>query len=77
MADALPAKGQDIRVCVIDNPHTMRREAWRNGQEIGSLSLPLMLTRGFCGHKHMPFYFNVGPWRDGAVYGDATALVEV
>lgn len=72
----MTAKEQDIRVCILDNPYTMRREAYRNGREIGSLSLTLMLTRGFRGYRFMPFYFNVGPWRDGAVYGDATALVE-
>jgi hypothetical protein len=65
----------DAVVCVLDNPATMCREAWRNGQMIAHISATLLLTKGFNGFKTMPFMLNCGrDFKPGRIYGDSSAL---
>lgn len=60
--------------CVFDNPATMCREAYTDGRLIAHLSLAVMETKGFTGHRSIPFYLNIGRWKTGRVVGDRAAL---
>jgi len=59
---------------VYDNPITMAREAWVDGQLVASISLKLMYIRGFNGFPELPFMLNCGPWEEGKSRGDSEAV---
>ena len=64
-----------MKVCIYDNPATMAREAWQDGGMIGHTQAKLLLSAEFHGYSTWPFIFNVGPWEQGMVYGDETAML--
>ena len=65
----------DARVCVYDNPETMRREAWRDGKLVCFATADLLLSKGFKGDDKFDFRLNCGPWKKGAFWvGGETAM---
>lgn len=64
-------------VCTYDNPATMSRECWKDGELLCSYSWRLL--QPFAKHP-IPrelFFFgaNVGPWEKGIRLGDAKAML--
>lgn len=66
-----------METCTFDNPIYMCREVWRDGKLEASISLNLMYSKGFNGHRTMHMGLNVGKdFIAGKVYGDNIALIE-
>jgi hypothetical protein len=63
-----------MKVCVYDSPVTMAREMWKDGKLDASITLELMSSVGFRGHRVMRFPLNCGPWETGRVLGDPEAM---
>lgn len=70
-----------MEVCALDNPNTMRREAWQDGKLVASIDAMLLENRGFSGHPDLPFQLNYkspsgGIWLAGQYYGNLNAIAE-
>jgi hypothetical protein len=69
------APASEVHTCTIDNPATMCREGWVNGQLRFSYSVDLFAQ----GHWPPParrFHMgaNVGDWKTGQIFGDVAAM---
>lgn len=68
------------KVCTFDNPATMRRECWQDGQIVWSCdALALHLKPPPGETQPIPrdrFFFgaNIGPWKKGQKVGDPEAI---
>lgn len=73
-----------MTVCTIDNPNTMARECWQDGRLLCSYSVLLFMRKSARDPRKsawddLPaeqrfFGANVGPWKDGQIFGDAGAM---
>lgn len=64
-----------MAVCVIDNPATMHREAWKDGVILSSVSAIMLMSVDFSGHKSFDFRLNCGDWKSGFIHvGDVSAM---
>ena len=60
-----------MAVCTYDNPATMCRECWQDGELLHSYSLALMEQKG---PKYFFFGANIGAWKKGQMVGDSAAI---
>lgn len=63
-----------MSVATYDNPDTMQREAWQDGDLVASVSAAQLCEKGFKGHPNLFFGLNVGPWSPGQLVGERAAL---
>ena len=61
-----------MKTAVYDNPATMQREAWRDGEVIASVTAKWLCEAQ--DGKFLPFMLNIGPWRKGQVFGNPLAI---
>lgn len=64
------------RVCTYDNPSTMARECWQDGEIICHYSytlLPPFATEPIPA-EYFFFGANIGPWKVGQLVGDSPAI---
>ena len=64
-----------MSVCTYDNPDSMARECWQDGELICSYQASLLMRDPF----PLPpeaFFFgaNIGPWETGQLHGDPKAI---
>lgn len=71
MTDFVP-----LAVCVYDNPATMQREAWQDGELLYAYSMQLLtlMEGGQAPWVKIFFGANVGPWRSGQIVGESRAI---
>jgi len=72
-----------MTTCVYDNPDTMARECYRDGQLVCHYTAALLL-RKLSPWENQPvpgkyFFFgaNIGPWKAGQLVGDRAAMNKV
>lgn len=64
-----------MNVCQYDNPDTMCRELWQDGEMIAHLSCQLLAMKpAFKGAKYLHFGFDASNWKTGRILGDREAL---
>jgi len=65
-----------VSFLVYDNPTTMSREAWQDGELVVAYTARLLLDRSFPDFPPDRFFFgvNIGPWVKGAWNGDPSAM---
>ena len=59
---------------VFDNPATMVREAWIDGELRGHITAVALCSTGFRGGEWFPLYFNCGEWQPPRIWGDQHAI---
>jgi hypothetical protein len=62
------------KVCVYDNPGTMRRECWRDGRLLCFYTAALIESRQSIPPEFLFFGANIGRWREGQYRGDLDAM---
>lgn len=68
-----------MKVCVYDNPATMRREAWIDGFMHSSAAMSLIESKGFKISDisgKVAWIIHDGPFNPGEIDGDPEALKE-
>jgi hypothetical protein len=60
-----------MKVCVYDNPDTMARECWRDGEIILQYSSSFLLQRV---QPKINFIANIGDWKVGQMIGTKEAI---
>ena len=67
-----------VRTCVYDNPVTMSRECWSDGNLVARYHF--VLLEPFAKQKipEYRFFFgaNIGPWNAGQIVGDKSARLK-
>lgn len=63
-----------MSVATFDNPATMARELWQDGNFLGHTTAAQLCIKGFRGFSDCHFGFNVGPWKEGQIVGDEQAI---
>jgi len=64
-----------MNVCTYDNPDTMCRECWQDGQLLVHYSAELlMMGPNAIRSEYYFFGANVGPWKTGQMIGDIEAM---
>lgn len=61
-------------VCVYDNPSTMSRECWQDGQLIRAYQMQLFFLKDWIPQEHLFFGANIGDWDEGQLVGDRKAM---
>lgn len=69
-------KSRDVKLCTFDNPATMTREHWVNGEYRMHIQASLLLSKDFKGGDWFPMQLNTGPWEPGKLIGDRAAMSE-
>ncbi len=70
-----------MKVCVYDNPLTMARECWQDGQIRCSYHSDLFLRKPspweLTPMEPNMYFFgaNIGDWKEGQLVGDASAML--
>lgn len=67
-----------MAVCTYDNPSTMARECWKDGNLICHYSFELLHEFAKQPIPADKFFFgaNIGPWKLGQLVGDSGALAQ-
>ena len=67
---------KDMAVCTYDNPATMARECWQDGELICHYAFQLLppFAKEPIPTRHFFFGANIGPWKLGQMVGDAVAM---
>ena len=67
-----------MSVCVYDNPASMCREAWQDGKVIAHVSMDMLFSKDYKGHRRLFFGLACkADWCTGKiVWGDANAMYE-
>lgn len=66
-----------VKVCTYDNPVSMRRECWSDGEIIWSCCFTALFRDPFpIPHEKFFFGANVGEWKEGQLIGDVTAVAD-
>jgi hypothetical protein len=60
--------------CVYDNPSTMAREAYQDGELVAAITAELLATASFKGGNWFPMYLNKGPFDSGRCSGNPDAM---
>lgn len=65
-----------MSVCTYDNPATMARECWQNGEMLCHYAFQLLppFAKEPIPAEHFFFGANIGPWKLGQMVGDAAAM---
>lgn len=65
-----------MAVCTYDNPATMARECWQDGELICHYAFQLLppFAKEPIPTRHFFFGANIGPWKLGQMVGDAVAM---
>ena len=64
-----------MSVCTYDNPATMARECWQDGELLCSYIYQLFYMRDFPVPRGFFFFgANIGPWIPGQLVGDKSAM---
>jgi hypothetical protein len=63
-----------MAVCTYDNPATWRRECWQDGRLVCDYSAALLMQAEADPAMRLFFGANVGPWQEGQIMGDASAM---
>lgn len=63
------------RVCTYDNPVTMRRECWQDGQIVRSYAMEVFCLRQRIPGRFLFFGANFGEWTTGQIVGDPWAML--
>lgn len=66
--------GVSMAICVYDNPVTMQRECWRNGNLRCAYSYEVIIGATEIPSKYFFFGANIGSWVTGQIVGDPKAL---
>lgn len=61
-------------VCTFDNPATMRRECWRDGELVVAYSAEIIEGKEPIPPEHLFFGANIGPWKTGQLVGEPMAM---
>jgi len=56
---------KEVALCTYDNPDTMAREHWVNGEFRMHIQASALLQRGFEGGSWFPMQLNTGKWEPG------------
>jgi hypothetical protein len=66
-----------MAACIYDNPATMARECWQDGELICHYASDLLLpfAKEPIPAEHFFFGANIGPWKLGQMVGDADSMV--
>lgn len=65
---------ENIKVCTYDNPDTMTRECWCNGELRCHYDATLVAGVPLVPPEHFFFGANIGPWKTGQYVGDMRAV---
>lgn len=67
-----------MAVCTYDNPATMRRECWQDGELVASYCAMLMHAKHGWPPPPRRFHMgaNIGPWKEGQMIGSPDAIPE-
>lgn len=60
--------------CTYDNPETMARECWQDGRLLCKYDASLLLSRSPIPREYFFFGANIGPWKEGQLWGDPAAM---
>lgn len=60
--------------CTYDNPETMARECWQDGRLLCKYDAALLLSRSPIPREYFFFGANIGPWKEGQLWGDPAAM---
>lgn len=65
-----------MSVCTYDNPATMARECWQNGELLCHYSFKLLppFAKTTIPGRYFFFGANIGPWKEGQVVGSKDAM---
>ena len=63
-----------MATCVYDNPVTMQRECWRDGNLRYAYSCEAIMGVTKISGEYFFFGANIGPWVTGQIVGDPKAL---
>lgn len=66
-----------MSVCTYDNPATMARECWQDGELLCHYGFQLLppFAKDPIPAEHFFFGANIGPWKLGQIVGDADAMI--
>lgn len=65
-----------MKCCTYDNPKTMQRECWREGELLCSYSFEIFYQPLMIPSKDLFFGANIGPWKAGQIVGNKEAMGE-
>lgn len=67
-----------MAVCVHDNPVTMSRECWEDGELFRAYSAFILppFAESPIPAEHFFFGANIGPWKEGQIVGNPEAIGE-
>lgn len=64
-----------MAVCTYDNPSTMARECWQDGEMLCHYQAILFHLKPFPVPSDLFFFgANIGPWKAGQIVGDKDAI---
>ena len=63
-----------MAVCTYDNPNTMARECWQNGELICHYQATLFFIEARIPASSFFFGANIGKWKTGQLKGDIKAM---
>ena len=65
-----------MAVCTYDNPATMSRECWQDGELLCHYSASLFALKDWPVPERLFFFgANIGDWKTGQLVGDRTAMI--
>ena len=64
-----------MKICTYDNPASMARECWQDGELIRHYQAQLYFLKEWTvPREHYFFGANIGHWKEGQIVGDITAM---
>ena len=64
-----------MKICTYDNPASMARECWQDGELICHYQAELYFLKEWTVPRELYFFgANIGEWKIGQIVGDITAM---